>query len=193
MPPQIVRSLAFPIDSIPPNLQYLLTEFRLLVNRSIRIALGDKIQSRYRLAKVAYFTLSDEHHVHKRYISSAFDVALAVLKNYRRRVRRGRTTNVPYVHRLFLKANNQSYWLDRETGRLRIPIQGTQGVQLTLALSAWHRSILNDPSWGLGSLTVTPERIVVVVRKDAPKPCEPGGREGAREEPSGAESSAWVR
>jgi IS605 OrfB family transposase len=72
-----------------------------------------------------------------------------------------------------LKAENQSYRLDRETGRLRIPIRGTEGVQLVLPLSAWHRSILEDGSWGLGSLTVTPDRIVVVVRKAAPDPYAP--------------------
>src|SRR3990172_7638745 len=72
-----------------------------------------------------------------------------------------------------LKAENQSYRLDRETGRLRIPIRGTEGVQLVLPLSTWHRSMLRDPSWGLGSLTVTPDRIVVVVRKAAPDPYAP--------------------
>ena len=56
---------------------------------------------------------------------------------------------------------------------MRIPVRGTEGVQLTLPLSTWHRAILQDPTWGLGSLTVTPNRIVVVVRKDAPEPYEP--------------------
>jgi len=56
---------------------------------------------------------------------------------------------------------------------LRIPVRGTEGVQLTLPLSTWHRAILQDPTWGLGSLTVTTDRVVVVVRKDAPEPYEP--------------------
>jgi len=71
-----------------------------------------------------------------------------------------------------LKAENQSYWLDRETGRLRIPIRGTEGVQMNLPLSDWHRSILSDPSWSLGSLTVIPGKIILVVRKEAPRPLE---------------------
>jgi len=74
-----------------------------------------------------------------------------------------------------LKAENQSYWLDRETGRIRIPIRGTEGVQLHLPLAEWHRSILGDPSWGLGSLTVVSGKIIVVLRKEAPKPYEPRG------------------
>ncbi len=173
MPPRTVRALVFPAHYHPPGLQWLLGEFRLLVNRSIRIALREDIRSRARLTKAAYRTLSAEHDLYKQYIPSAFEVALAVLKNFRRRVRQGKRTNIPYLRRLLLKAENQSYRLDRETGRLRIPIKGTEGVQLDLPLSRWHRSILQDPMWGLGSLTVTPERIVVVVRKDAPRPYEP--------------------
>ena len=95
--------------------------------------------------------------MYKQYIPSAFEIALAVLKRHRRRTRQGKRTNVPYLRRPMLKAENQSYRLDRTTGRLRIPIRGTEGVQLTLPLSAWHRSILSDPSWTLGSLTVTPD------------------------------------
>src|SRR5437899_607893 len=53
------------------------------------------------------------------------------------------------MRRLMLKAENQSYKLDRETGRLRIPIRGTEGVQLHLHLSEWHRSFLSDSAWAL--------------------------------------------
>jgi len=169
----VVRSLAFPVESLPPPLCGLLGEFRLLVNRSIRIALRKDMRSRSRLAKAAYHTLSTEHDIYKQYIPSAFEVALAVLKAHRRRLRRGRRTSVPFVKRPLLKAENQSYRFDRGTGRLRIPIRGTEGVQLILPLSDWHRRFLADPSWGLGSLTVTTDRIIVVVRKIAPEPYEP--------------------
>ncbi len=173
MPGRVVRSLVFPVASHPPSLLWLLGEFRQLVNRSIRIALRDDIRSRARLTKAAYRTLSAEHRVHKQYIPSAFEVALGTLKEHRKRMSRGKRTSVPYLRKLMLKAENQSYRLNRETGRLRIPIHGTEGVQLDLPLSPWHRSILQDQSWGLGSLTVTPTRIIVVVRKDGPQPYRP--------------------
>ena len=156
-----------------PRLEWLLAEFRLLVNESIRIALRDDIRSRARLTRVAYIDLSARHTVYKQYIPSAFEVALAVLKVHRRRVRKGKKTSIPFIRRLLLKAENQSYRLDRETGRLRIPIRGTEGLQLHLPLSEWHRSILGDPSWSLRSLTVVPGKIIVVLRKEAPKPYEP--------------------
>jgi len=156
-----------------PGLDWLLAEFRLLVNESIRIALREDIRSRARLARAAYKDLSARHAVYKQYIPSAFEVALAVLNAHRRRLKRKRRSSVPYMRRLMLKAENQSYWLDRETGRLRIPLRGTEGVQLHLTLSQWHRSILGDPSWSLGSLTVVPGKIIVVLRKEPPKPYEP--------------------
>ena len=169
------RALVFPFPWEDSRLGWLLAEFRLLVNESIRIALSEDIRSRARLTRAAYKDLSARHRVYKQYIPSAFEVALAVLKVHRRRIRKGKRSSIPFLRRLMLKAENQSYWLDRETGRIRIPIRGTEGVQLHLPLSEWHRSILGDSSWGLGSLTVVPGKIIVVVRKEAPKPYEPQG------------------
>src|SRR3989442_9910857 len=74
-----------------------------------------------------------------------------------------------------LKAENQSYWLDGETGRVRIPIRGTEGVQLNLPLSEWHRLFLSDPTWVLGSLTVVPGKIIVIIGKEARKAYRPEG------------------
>ncbi len=170
---RVVRGLSFPARDLPPSLLGLLAEFRLIVNQSIRIALREDIRSRVRLTRAAYRELSDEHDVYKQYIPSAFEVSLAVLKVYRRRVRKGKRTAVPFMRRLLLKAENQSYRLDRTSGRLRIPIRRGMHVDLDLPLSEWHRTFLLDPSWGLGSLTVTPERIIVAVRKATPEPYSP--------------------
>src|SRR6266498_109371 len=92
-----VRRLAFTLDACPPALARVLGEFRLLVNRSIRIALREDIRSRARLTKAAYRTLSAEHEVYKQYIPSAFEVALGLLKAHRRRVRKEKRTNAPYL------------------------------------------------------------------------------------------------
>ena len=169
------RAVVFPIRWNAPALDWLLSEFRLLVNESIRIALQEDIRSRTRLARSAYQVLSRTHAVHKKYIPSAFEVALAVLKAHRRRLKRKKRSSVPYMRKLMLKAENQSYRLDRETGRLRIPVRGTEGVQLQLLISEWHRSFLGDAAWTLGSLTVVPGKIILVVRREAPKAYEPEG------------------
>ncbi len=169
------RALVFPVTWQNPALDWLLSEFRLLVNESIRIAMREDIRSRARLVRAAYKTLSSEHVIHKKYIPSAFEVALTVLKAHRRRLKQKKRSSVPYIRKLMLKAENQSYRLDRETGRLRIPIRGTEGVQLLLPLSEWHRTFLRNPAWILGSLTVVPGKIILVVRREAPRPYEPSG------------------
>ncbi|MGI0149259.1 MAG: hypothetical protein ACREDF_06985, partial [Thermoplasmata archaeon] len=56
-----VRSLSFTFGQLTAPLLGLLGEFRLIVNKSIRIALHEDIRSRYRLTKAAYRILSDEH------------------------------------------------------------------------------------------------------------------------------------
>ncbi|HYY48291.1 MAG TPA: RNA-guided endonuclease TnpB family protein [Thermoplasmata archaeon] len=169
------RALVFPVAWDDPRLRWLLEEFRLLVNESIRIALRYDLRSRARLARAAYANLRTRYAVYRQYIPSAFEVALAILKAHRRRIRKRQRTSIPFMRKPMLKVENQSYWLDREMGRLRIPIRGTEGVQLHLPISDWHRSILADQSWGLGSLTIIPGRVIVVVRKEAPKPYDPDG------------------
>src|SRR2546426_466679 len=54
-----------------------------------------------------------------------------------------------------------------------IPIRGTEGIQLYLPLSEWHRSLLTDSTWSLGTLTVVPGKIIVLVRKASPPIHEP--------------------
>jgi putative transposase len=172
---QTHRALVFHVAWNEHNLEWLLTEFRLIVNEAIRVALKEDARSHIRLARAAYADLSARHFIHKKYISSAFEVALSILKAHRRRLRKGKKSSVPYMRKLMLRADNQSYSLDRDTGRIRIPIRGTEGVQIQLPLSDWHRSILRDSSWELGSVSVIPGKIIVVVRQEAPVPFEPHG------------------
>ena len=99
----------------------------MIVNKSIRIALQGDLRSRVRLTRTAYADLSRDHSIYKQYIPSAFEVALGALKAHRRRLRKGRRTCVPYVRRLFLKAENQSYRLDRAADRREEGEEGTGG------------------------------------------------------------------
>ncbi len=170
----VVRSLVFHVSGFPPELSWLMSEFRLMVNKSIRIAVSQDIRSRYRLTSAAYRQLSAEHNIHKKYIPSAFEVAMGALKAYRRRLRKGKRCSIPFMMKRMLKAENQSYRLDRETGRLRIPVRrGEMAAVLQLTLSEWHRSILSDLSWSLGSMTVVPGKVIIAIRKNAPECYEP--------------------
>ncbi len=170
---RVHRSLCFPLASHDPRLDWIRREFRLIVNESIRVALQHDLRSRKRLTQFAYAELSRTHNVYKQYIPSAFEIALGVLKVHRRRVRKGLNTSRPWVCRAFLKAENQSYSLDRSTGLLALAIRGRERVELQLVLSNWHRAILGDNSWRLGSLTLTHDKVVLVVSKAAPTPYSP--------------------
>ncbi len=62
------RALVFPVTWDDPRLRWLLAEFRLLVNESIRIAVREDIRSRARLTRAAYADLSARHAVYRQYI-----------------------------------------------------------------------------------------------------------------------------
>ncbi len=145
-----------------------MTEFRLIVNKSIRIALVHDARSRSKLTRLAYASLSQEHQVYRQYLPSAFEVALATLKAWRRRKGVSRQVTPPFLRRPLLKAENQSYSLNRNSGVLRIPIRAREACEIHLTLSEWHRSFLSDPSWSLGSLTLVPGRAILALRKVAP-------------------------
>jgi len=153
-------------------LDWLLREFRLLVNKSIRIATRHDIRSRFRLAREAYADLSRDHAVYKQYIPSSFEVALGVLKARRRSLNHGRRSGAPYVQKLMLKAENQSYRLDRKTGCLQIPVRPREYITLRLTLSPWHKKFFDDERWKLGSLTIVPHKAIVILRRHEPHPVE---------------------
>jgi len=163
--------LAFHVDT--SALDWLMREFRLLVNESIRTAVTLKLGSRYRLARASYADLSRRHSVYKQYIPSAFGVALRAVKGYRRRLRKGLRASIPFAHRPMVEAENQSYRLDRRSGMLRIPIRAGQHVVLSLPVSRWHEKYLTDPAWSLGALTVVPGRVIIAVRREAPNRYDP--------------------
>ena len=103
------KALVFHVEWGDARLHWLLQEFRLIVNKSIRVALRGDLRSRVRLARASYADLSRDHAVYKQYIPSAFEVALGCLKARRRRVRKGKAASQPCMKRLMLKAENQSY------------------------------------------------------------------------------------
>src|SRR2546426_5502216 len=146
--------LVFEIPWTEPKLDWLLKEFRLIVNKSIRVALEQRLHSRMRLARVAYAGFGREHNIYKQYIPSAFDFALRILKTYRRRFKQGKTASVPYVRKPVLVAENQSYRLDRDTGPVRIPIWGTEGGQPVPPFSGRHPAVFEVPAMRLGSFNV---------------------------------------
>ena len=171
----LVRSLVFYLEyPLPIDAKFLIKDFRLAVNETIRIGLCSKVTSRYSLSKLAYKDLRKEHpNMYAKHLVSAFEVAGGILKNHRRMLRKGRARNVPYVRRLFMKAENQAYKLDRENGIVDLPIRAGLHVKLKLVMSDYHRRYLCDDSISLGSLTLLPDKVIVAIRKHPPKQYDP--------------------
>jgi len=171
----LVKGVVFRLGGkLPSEARFLLEDFRLAVNNAIRVGLQARVTSRNSLSKLAYKDFRQEHpRMYAQHLVSAFEVAGSVLKNHRRRVREGNGGHVPYVRRLFMKAENQAYKLDRENGIIDLPIRAGCHVMLKLVLSNYHRRYLEDLSYGLGSLTVFPDRLIIAFRNDAPNPYVP--------------------
>jgi len=171
----LVRGVVFYLDSeLPFDAKSLLEDFRLAVNNSIRAGLHARVTSRNALCRLAYKDFREQHpRMYAKHLVSAFEVAGSVLKNHRRRVRKGVTCRIPYVKRLMMKAENQAYKLDRKSGVIDLPIRAGCHVDLRPVVSQYHRKYLDDMSLSLGSLTVLPDRVIVAFRKEAPKPYAP--------------------
>jgi len=172
----LVKGVVFYLDSgLPAEAKFLLEDFRLAVNNTIRAGLQARVTSRNALVRVAYKDFREQHpRMYAKHLVSAFEVAGSVLKNHRRRVRKGVTCRIPYVKRLMMKAENQAYKLDRKSGVIDLPIRAGCHIELRLVVSQYHRKYLDDMALSLGSLTILPDRVVVAFRKDAPKPYSPG-------------------
>jgi putative transposase len=164
----VFRGVVFRIKdgALPSELLWLMKEFRLMINEVVRHGQRTKITSRYRLCKEVYRGMRKDHDVYSQYIQAACDVGVAMLKNYRKRIRQGKPTKAPWAHRLCLKAENQTYKLDRKSGLLRLPIRAREHVEIQLVLSEYHCKYLNDETLKLGSITICSNKVVVAFRKD---------------------------
>jgi len=171
----LVRSLVFRLkDPLPNEAKFLMGDFRLAVNSAIRLGIQSNATSRNTLTKLAYKDFRKEHpNMFAQHLVSSFEVAGSVLKNYRRRLRKDLPAQIPFVRRMFMKAENQAYKLDRKSGVLDLPIRAGCHVQLRLILSDYHMRYLDDKSLSLGSLTLLPDRVIIAIRKPPPKPYVP--------------------
>jgi len=171
----LVKGIVFYLESgLPAEAKLLLEDFRLAVNNAIRAGLQARVTSRNALCKIAYRDFREQHpRMYAQHLVSAFEVAGSILKNHRRRVGKSVASRTPYAKRLMMKAENQAYKLDRESGVIDLPIRAGCHVELRLVVSQFHRKYLDDMALTLGSLTVLPDRVIVVFRKAAPRPYAP--------------------
>ena len=159
---------------LPSEAGFLLQDFRVAVNEAIRAGLQPGVTSRYALTKQVYRDLRTNHPgVYSKHLVSVFEVAAGILKNHRRRMHAGKARRIPFVKRLMMKAENQAYILDRKNGVIDLPVRAGLHVRLSLIVSQYHMKYLKDESLRLGSLTILSDRVIIVFRKQTPKPFVP--------------------
>src|SRR4030042_3045919 len=171
----LVKGVTFHLESdLSPETRFLLEDFRLAVNNAMRAGLRSRATSMNPLTKLAYEDFRQNHpRMYAKHLGSVFEVAASVLKNHRRRTRNSIDTRIPYVNRLMMKAGNQAYKLDRQSGILDLPIRAGCHVKLKLVVSQYHRKYLDDIALTLGSLTGLPAKVIVTFRKEDLKPYIP--------------------
>jgi len=133
-----------------------------MVNYCVHVGLEKNITSRFRLSNEVYHRLS-EYGLHMWYSLSAIEVATAILKNYRKALRKKCGVRKPYAETLVAKLGNQAYKLVE--GQLRIPIRPREYFYVPLHKRA--RQFLSDATLKLGSITLTARTVVVVFSKTA--------------------------
>jgi hypothetical protein len=120
----LVKGIAFRLaSSLPPEAVTLLQDFRLAVNGAVRAGLDARVSSRNGITRLLYMSYREEHPgMYAQHLVSSFEVAAGILKNHRKRLRKGMRCGTPFVKRLMMKAENQAYKLDRTEGIIGLPI-----------------------------------------------------------------------
>ena len=169
-PVPVLRGLVVPISSpLPPALFSLLSDYRLLTNEIIREALTSGTTSRGALSRFArnralVHQLTGQHAV----VSS--DIALALAKGHRRRLREGLHPRVPYIRRLFLRTNPKTFHLDSDSGKVRLSLRNGEWCSFVLPLSDYHRDRLCGDGVRIKQLQVSPDRAIFFLERPAPEP-----------------------
>ena len=137
------------------HLDSLLEAFRNMVNEAVRVALEQRITSRFKLIKTVYESFK-RYGLHTHYILNACEVACGLIKNRRRK-------KTPYVRTAFLKLDNQTFKLENDT--LRFPVKPRQLIEIPLKMGDYQRRFLSDPTLKLGSVTITEDTVTIAFSK----------------------------
>jgi len=158
---QAVKAVEIPYRSTEDVLK-LLEAFKSMVNYCIHVGLKKNVTSRFRLSNEVYHELT-KYGYHSWYVLGAIEVATAILKNYRKAVRKGKNVRRPIAKRLMAKLGNQAYKIVGD--QLRIPIKPREYFYVKL-----HKRVLeflSDATLRLGSVTLTACKVVMVFSKTA--------------------------
>lgn len=171
--PSILRALVLPVQGhLPPPLVSLLSDYRLLVNETLREALSTGKTARGSLSRFAR-NRAFVHQLTGQHAVVAAEIALSLAKSHRRRLRNGSPSSVPFVRRPFLRTNPHTFHLDRASGKVRLSLRNGEWTSFFLHLAPYHRHRLSFPGVEVKQLHLTPDRAILYLERPAPPPYEP--------------------
>ncbi|MDE1829483.1 MAG: transposase [Thaumarchaeota archaeon] len=146
-------------------------EFRVIVNEVIRIGIEKKITSKLRLRNELYPSFKNGFHTS--YINMAVFKAHALLKAYRKTIKKNPNAKPPRVWKDFLIVD--SYIYKMFDNRIRIPTRPREFV--ILSFNSYTSKILSQPNLKFGNATLTHNTISISFSKEIRKK-EPSGYVG---------------
>jgi putative transposase len=169
--PSVCRALPCELASpLPPEVRFLMQDFRLMVNRSVRFALENDATAKGSLVKLAQ-SMAKEYHINFQHARTATEVALSLCKGHRRRLRKGKRCKVPYVYRPFLRTDDSTFHVSTENGHVRLSIRAGEWSGFDMKLSSYHLNAL--ASGKIKQLVINEKNAVLVIEKQAPEPYVP--------------------
>jgi hypothetical protein len=164
---KVVKAIQFyykPNDKIISLLQ----TFRDMVNDAIRVGLKSNPRSRFQLRNQVYFDFKKRYGLHTHYAYSACEVAYSIVKKHRKWGR------PPNAKRLMLKLESESYCLKHLL--LRIPTSPHNYLFIVLAGGDYQLGYLTDETLKRGSVTLTPDKVIIAFSKEVNVATEFSGR-----------------
>jgi len=145
-----VKSVWFGMDE-NEGVRKLLEDFRDMVNFCIGKAIELNITSSFKLRKAVYDDFKERFDYATHYCHSACRVAASILKNWRRRCRRGEASweKPPEAKRLFARLEKCLFRLDRKSGKLEITLKEGEYLTLDLIVHDYQQEFLaSDRDYG---------------------------------------------
>jgi len=142
---ETVKSVWFGIEeSERGKVKKLLEDFRDMVNFCIGKAIELNITSSFKLRKAIYEDFKERFDYATHYCHSACRIAASILKNWRRRCRRGEASweKPPKAKRLFARLEKCLFRIDRKSGKLEITLKEGEYLTLDLIVHDYQRKFL---------------------------------------------------
>ncbi len=148
------------LDLCSDVISSLMEEFRSMVNEAIRIGIERNIISKLRLRNEIYSKFKNGFHTSC--ISMAVFKSHALLKSYRRALKKNPCTKQPYIWKEFLIVDSGAYRIFYD--HVQIPTRPRQFV--VIPLNHYVSKILSDHTLKFGNLTLTPNTYHISFKRD---------------------------